>query len=158
MKKKEKKRKIKYQCFVAIFFLLVSFIVVGIAQIHKTVRNSKNMEISALERLDADDKKIAAVYAQLYSVEEERVAQIKENTGDWESVYQKLKAEYFSIGETVKYQMVEEGYSMEDLNKSESLARETGRRAIDLAKAKGKANEGKEWTDVIGANEGSVGN
>jgi hypothetical protein len=37
-----------------------------------------------------------------------------------------------------KYQMEQEGYSLDDLEQAEKLSVKTGRKAIELAKAKGK--------------------
>ena len=48
-----------------------------------------------------------------------------------------------------KYQMAKEGYRLEDLEEAEKLSVQTGRKAMDLAKAKGKASEDKKWSEVV---------
>lgn len=110
--------------------------------------------VSAMEQLSVDDQKIAALYAGMYEVSGEEVARMRLDGGDWDSVYTKLEEAYFSISETEKYQMAEEGYLLEDLYEAEIMARKTGKRAMELALAKGKADEKKSWTDVLGEDAG----
>ena len=45
--------------------------------------------------------------------------------------------------------MAKEGYRLEDLEEAEKLSVQTGRKAMDLAKAKGKASEDKKWSEVV---------
>lgn len=54
-----------------------------------------------------------------------------------------------TIPENTKYQMAEEGYSLDDLEQAEKLSVQTGRKAIELARAKGKASENKSWSEVV---------
>ena len=56
---------------------------------------------------------------------------------------------FFTIPENTKYQMAKEGYCLEDLEEAEKLSVQTGRKAMDLAKAKGKASEDKKWSEVV---------
>lgn len=117
--------------------------------IFRQEEKSEPKQKTAWEQLDTDDKKIAGIYAELYDVPEERVANLKLDMEDWEAVNRKLDTEYFTIGETEKYQMSEDGYSLEDLYEAETLARKTGKRALDLAKLKGKSVENKKWSEVL---------
>lgn len=112
------------------------------------------VDAGAMEQLSADDRKIVALYAEMYGFSEEEVAGMRLEGGDWDSVYTKLEEAYFSISETEKYRMAEEGYLLEDLYEAEIMARKTGKRAMDLALAKGKADEEKSWTDVLGEDAG----
>lgn len=132
-----------------LLILLVIGILWGLSSKKNIPNTAKKEQPTALQQLNADEKKIVSVYAQLYDVSEEKVAKLKLDTGDWEQVNAKLDTEYFTIGESKKYQMVQEGYDLEDLNMAEKLARKTGKRALDLAKAKGKAEEKKKWTIVL---------
>ena len=40
-------------------------------------------------------------------------------------------------------------YAKKDLEEAEKLSVQTGRKAMDLAKAKGKASEDKKWSEVV---------
>lgn len=116
---------------------------------HDGNKSAKDVQKSAWEQLSADDRKIASLYAEMYEVSKESVADMKQESDDWNEVYTRLETAYFTIGETEKYQMAEDGYLLDDLYEAEVLARKTGKRAIDLAKAKGKSSEGKKWSDVL---------
>lgn len=103
----------------------------------------------AMDQLSADDRTIAETYAALYGESAEQVAAMRLEEESWDQVYARLEEAYFSIGETKKYQMVEDGYLLEDLKDAETLARQTGKKALDLALAKGKSNDSKEWSDIL---------
>ena len=137
----------------AVFFviLILSIFIIGLVVgiIFRQKEKSEPKQKTAWEQLNADDQKIAGIYAELYDVSEERVANLKLDMEDWEEVNSKLDTEYFTIGETEKYQMSEDGYSLEDLHEAETLARKTGKRALDLAKLKGKSAEKKKWSEVL---------
>lgn len=45
--------------------------------------------------------------------------------------------------------MEQEGYSLDDLEQAEKLSVKTGRKAIELAKEKGKISENRQWSDVV---------
>lgn len=45
--------------------------------------------------------------------------------------------------------MEQEGYSLDDLEQAEKLSVKTGRKAIELAKEKGKTSENRQWFDVV---------
>ncbi len=109
--------------------------------------------VTAMEQLSEEDRELSSVYARLYEVSEEDVAKLKLEIKDWERVNERLDSEYFTISENEKAQMAEDGYALEDLYQAEKLARKTGKRAIDLAKAKGKNSEGKAWSEVVAEEE-----
>ena len=68
---------------------------------------------------------------------------------DWEQTGRKLEQDFFTIPENTKYQMEQEGYSLDDLEQAEKLSVKTGRKAIELAKEKGKTSENRQWSDVV---------
>lgn len=99
--------------------------------------------------LSQADRETADLYAQLYETEREEVAKIQIETKDWEQTGRELEQAFFTIPENTKYQMTEEGYSLDDLEQAEKLSVQTGRKAIELARAKGKASENKSWSEVV---------
>ena len=42
-----------------------------------------------------------------------------------------------------------EGYRLEDLEKAEKLSVQTGKKAMELIRAKGKASDNRKWSDVV---------
>ena len=90
------------------------------------------------QSLSATDRETADLYAELYETDREQVAKIQAETKDWEQTGRKLEQDFFTIPENTKYQMEQEGYSLDDLEQAEKLSVKTGRKAIELAKAKGK--------------------
>lgn len=144
----------KYGMVAFMAVLSVMIIMAGILHNHdrkekKNVQETVEIPVSAMEQLSKDEQTIAVMYAEMYGVSKDEVAEMKLENGAWDNVYTKLEEAYFTIGETDKYQMAEEGYLLEDLYEAEVLARKTGRKAIELAKAKGKADEKKSWQEVF---------
>ena len=45
--------------------------------------------------------------------------------------------------------MQKEGYRLEDLEKAEKLSVQTGKKAMELIRAKGKASDNRKWSDVV---------
>ena len=45
--------------------------------------------------------------------------------------------------------MEKDGYSLEDLQEAEKLSVKTGRKAIELAEAKGKISDKRKWSEVV---------
>ena len=86
------------------------------------------------------------MYEELYETDGEQVAKIQAETNDWEQTGRKLEQDFFTIPENTKYQMEQEGYSLDDLEQAEKLSVKTGRKAIELAKAKGKTSENRKWS------------
>lgn len=103
----------------------------------------------AYQSLSASDRETADLYAELYETEREEVAKLQGKTKDWEKTGKELEQAFFTIPENKKYQMEKEGYALEDLQEAERLSAKTGRKAMELAKAKGKASENKSWSEVV---------
>ena len=101
------------------------------------------------QSLSKPDRETADLYAQLYETDREEVAKIQIETKDWEQTGRELEQAFFTIPENTKYQMAKEGYSLDDLEQAEKLSVQTGRKAIELARAKGKASENKSWSEVV---------
>lgn len=101
------------------------------------------------QSLSAPDRETADLYAELYETEREEVAKLQSKTKDWEKTGKELEQTFFTIPENKKYQMEKEGYALEDLQEAERLSAKTGRKAMELAKAKGKALENKSWSEVV---------
>ena len=101
------------------------------------------------QSLSATDRETADLYAELYETDREQVAKIQAETKDWEQTGRKLEQDFFTIPENTKYQMEQEGYSLDDLEQAEKLSVKTGRKAIELAKEKGKTSENRQWSDVV---------
>lgn len=103
---------------------------------------------AAYRSLGEPDRQTAAIYAELYETSPEEVAAVYVQTNDWEKTGQALEKQFFTIPENTKYQMEEDGYSLEDMEEAEQLSARTGIRASELIQAKGKASEGKSWEEV----------
>lgn len=99
--------------------------------------------------LSDSDREIADLYAELYEIPKEDVAEKQIKTKDWDKTAEELEKDFFTIPENKKYQMEKEGYSLEDLQEAERLSAKTGRKAIDLAEAKGKVSDNREWSEVV---------
>lgn len=99
--------------------------------------------------LSDSDREIADLYAELYEIPKEDVAEKQVKTKDWDKTAEELEKDFFTISENKKYQMEKEGYSIEDLQEAERLSAKTGRKAIDLAEAKGKISDNREWSEVV---------
>jgi hypothetical protein len=77
------------------------------------------------------------------------VAERQVKTKDWEKTAEELEKAFFNIPENEKYQMEKDGYSLEDLQEAERLSVKTGRKAIELAKAKGTVSDNRKWSEVV---------
>ena len=77
------------------------------------------------------------------------MAEQQVKTKDWEKTAKELEKAFFTIPENKKYQMEKGGYSLEDLQEAEKLSVKTGRKAMDLAKAKGKVSDQRKWSEVV---------
>lgn len=133
---------------IIIVMVVTSAILIGL-QRNSDNKKSEEVKKSAYQELDESDKETADLYATLYEMSVEEVAEIQVKTKDWEQTGKELEKAFFTIDENIKYQMIKEGYRIEDLEEAERLSEKTGKKAIDLAKAKGKANENKKWSDVV---------
>lgn len=99
--------------------------------------------------LSPSDQETADLYAELYEMSRENVAEQQVKTKDWEKTAKELEKAFFTIPENEKYQMEKDGYSLEDLQEAERLSAKTGRKAMELAKAKGKASDNRKWSEVV---------
>ena len=77
------------------------------------------------------------------------MAERQVKTKDWEKTAEELEKAFFNIPENEKYQMEKDGYSLEDLQEAERLSVKTGRKAIELAKAKGTVSDNRKWSEVV---------
>ena len=99
--------------------------------------------------LSATDRETADLYAELYEMSREDIAKQQMKTKDWEKTAEELEKAFFTIPENEKYQMEKDGYSLEDLQEAEKLSVKTGRKAMELAKAKGKVSDNRKWSDIV---------
>ena len=116
---------------------------------HQNQRKPDEKKEEVYQSLSATDRETADLYAELYETDREQVAKIQAETNDWEQTGRKLEQDFFTIPENTKYQMEQEGYSLDDLEQAEKLSVKTGRKAIELAKEKGKTSENRQWSDVV---------
>lgn len=137
---------------IAAAVVLVMCLLAGTSIIIRNHQNQKKLEEKKEEvyqSLSATDRETADLYAELYETDREQVAKIQAETKDWEKTGRKLEQDFFTIPENTKYQMEQEGYSLDDLEQAEKLSVKTGRKAIELAKEKGKTSENRQWFDVV---------
>ena len=99
--------------------------------------------------LSAADRETADLYAELYEMSREAVAEQQVKTKDWDKTAKELEKAFFTIPENEKHQMEKDGYSLEDLQEAEKLSVKTGRKAVELAKAKGKVSDQRKWSEVV---------
>jgi hypothetical protein len=147
-----KKKKI---CVIGILIVLL-FAITGI--LFSVLRNSnqskkkqsveKQKEENYLSFCDSD-RETADLYAEFYEMSREDVAERQGKTKDWEKTAEELEKAFFTIPENEKYQMEKDGYSLEDLQEAERLSVKTGRKAIELAKAKGTVSDNRKWSEVV---------
>ena len=116
---------------------------------HQNQKKPEEKKEKVYQSLSATDRETADLYEELYETDGEQVAKIQAETKDWEQTGRKLEQDFFTIPENTKYQMEQEGYSLDDLEQAEKLSVKTGRKAIELAKAKGKTSENRQWSDVV---------
>ena len=116
---------------------------------HQNQKKLEEKKEEVYQSLSATDRETADLYAELYETDREEVAKIQAETKDWEKTGRKLEQDFFTIPENTKYQMEQEGYSLDDLEQAEKLSVKTGRKAIELAKEKGKTSENRQWFDVV---------
>lgn len=137
---------------IAAAVVLVMCLLAGTSIIIRNHQDQKKLEEKKEEvyqSLSATDRETADLYAELYETDREEVAKIQAETKDWEKTGRKLEQDFFTIPENTKYQMEQEGYSLDDLEQAEKLSVKTGRKAIELAKEKGKTSENRQWFDVV---------
>ena len=160
MKQKQCGKKI---IFVAAAVILCVF--AGLFLLQRKEPSTKGQGDKLYRSLSKDDRQVADVYATLYETDKEEVARIQKKTKDWEKTNKQLEKElsiplFERIGHTVTLtnegekllplaQMQKEGYRLEDLEKAEKLSVQTGKKAMELIRAKGKASDNRKWSDVV---------
>ncbi len=152
------KKLIKAKKKVYVIGILIIFLFAVAGTVFFLIRNEnqgtkeQNVERQKEENylsLNASDRETADLYAELYEMSREEVAEQQMKTKDWEKTAKKLEKVFFMIPENEKYQMEKEGYSLEDLQEAERLSVKTGRKAMELAKAKGKISDKRKWSEVV---------
>lgn len=152
------KKLIKSKKKVCVIGILIIFLFAVAGMMFFVIRNEnqskkkQNVEKQREENylsLSASDQETADLYAELYEMSREDVAEQQMKTKDWEKTAKELEMAFFTIPENEKYQMEKDGYSLEDLQEAEKLSVKTGRKAIELAKAKGKISDKRKWLEVV---------
>lgn len=145
----------KNVCVVGIVFVLL-LTITGTVFYVLWNNNQSKIKQSAEEQkeenylsLSASDRETADLYAELYEMSREDVAEQQVKTKDWEKTAKELEKAFFTIPENEKYQMEKDGYALEDLQEAERLSVKTGRKAMELAKAKGKVSDKRKWSEVV---------
>ncbi len=152
MKKLKDKRVKSKSIVVPVIGIIAILLAVGIVlliQRDDGERQTAEKKEEAYQSLSAPDRETADLYAEFYETEREEVARLQGKTKDWEKTGKELEQAFFTIPENKKYQMEKEGYALADLQEAERLSVKTGRKAMELAKAKGKASESKNWSEVV---------
>lgn len=135
-----------------IFLFAVAGTVIFVTRNNNQSKREQRVEKQREENylsLSASDQETADLYAELYEMSREDVAEQQVKTKDWEKTAKELEKEFFTISENEKYQMEKDGYSLEDLQEAEKLSVKTGRKAMELAKAKGKVSDKRKWSEVV---------
>lgn len=145
---KELISKNKKVCITGILVVLLLIIAGTVSGVLRTTDQTPEEEEN-YRSLSASDRETADLYAELYEISREDVAEKQVKTKDWEKTAKELEQAFFTIPENKKYQMEKDGYSLKDLQEAERLSARTGRKAVELAKAKGKASDHRKWSDVV---------
>ena len=127
MKQKQYGKKI---IFVAAAVILCVF--AGLFLLQRKEPSTKGRGDKIYRSLSKDDRQVADVYATLYETDKEEVARIQKKTNDWEKTNKQLEKD-----------------RLEDLEKAEKLSVQTGKKAMELIRAKGKASDNRKWSDVV---------
>ena len=152
MNLKKTKKKVYLIGVLIIFFFAVAGTVFFVLQTKRQDENKSNAVKQSEENyrsLSASDQETADLYAELYEISREDVAEQQVKMKDWEKTAKELEKAFFTIPENKKYQMEKDGYSLEDLQEAEKLSVKTGRKAMELAKAKGKVSDQRKWSEVV---------
>lgn len=147
---------IKKKVFVISILTVLMFIVAGTGFFvlrnrnqNKQGQNTEKRNEENYRSLSAADQEIADLYAELYEMSREEIAEQQVKTKNWEKTAKELEKVFFTIPENKKYQMEKDGYALEDLQEAERLSAKTGRKAIELAKAKGRVSDKRKWSDIV---------
>ena len=146
------KKKVYLMSILIIFLFAGAGTVFFVMRNHNQNKTEQNVEKQKEENylsLGVSDRETADLYAELYEMSREDVAERQIKTKDWEKTAKELEKAFFMIPENKKYQMEKDGYALEDLQEAERLSVKTGRKAIELAKAKGKVSDNRKWSDIV---------
>lgn len=152
MKLTDKRKKAYIMAASAIFLFVIAgtvFLLLRNSSGSRNKQSEKQKKEEMYFSLSASDRETADLYAKLYELSREEVAEKQVRTKDWKKTAKELEKEFFTIPENKKYQMGKEGYALEDLEKAEELSAKTGRKAMELAKAKGKSSDNRKWSDIV---------
>lgn len=146
----------KHKVILAGILMVLLFVIAGtvffVMRNHNQNKKEQNVEKQKEENylsLSVSDRETADLYAELYEMSREDVAERQIKTKDWEKTAKELEKAFFTIPENEKYQMEKDGYALEDLQEAEKLSVKTGRKAIELAKDKGKISDKRKWSEVV---------
>ncbi len=147
----------KHKVILAGILMVLLFAIAGTVFFVMRNHNQNKKEQKKVEKqkeenylsLSASDRETADLYAELYEMSREAVAEQRVKMKDWEKTAKELEKAFFTIPENEKYQMEKDGYSLEDLQEAEKLSVKTGRKAIELAEAKGKISDKRKWSEVV---------
>ena len=147
-----KKHKVILSGILMVLLFAIAGTVFFMMRNHNQNKKEQNVEKQKEENylsLSASDRETADLYAELYEMSREDVAERQVKTKDWDKTAKELEKAFFTIPENEKYQMEKDGYSLEDLQEAEKLSVKTGRKAIELAEAKGKISDKRKWSEVV---------
>ena len=145
----------KKNCRIGILVVLLLAVAGTVFLVLQTNRQDQNKSNAVKQNeenyrsLSAADRETADLYAELYEMSREDVAERQIKTKDWEKTAKELEKAFFTIPENEKYQMEKDGYSLEDLQEAEKLSVKAGRKAMELAEAKGKISDKRKWSEVV---------
>lgn len=146
----------KHKVILAGILMVLLFAIAGtvffVMRNHNQSKKEQNVEKQKEENylsLSASDRETADLFAELYEMSREDVAERQIKTKDWEKTAKELEKAFFTIPENEKYQMEKDGYALEDLQEAERLSVKTGKKAMELVKAKGKVSDNRKWSDVV---------
>lgn len=146
------KKKVYLMSILIIFLFAGAGTVFFVMRNHNQNKTEQNVEKQKEENylsLGVSDRETADLYAELYEMSREAVAEQQVKTKDWDKTAKELEKAFFTIPENEKHQMEKDGYSLEDLQEAEKLSVKTGRKAVELAKAKGKVSDQRKWSEVV---------
>lgn len=146
------KKKVYLMSILIIFLFAGAGTVFFVMRNHNQNKTEQNVEKQKEENylsLGVSDRETADLYAELYEMSREDVAERQIKTKDWEKTAKELEKAFFTIPENEKYQMEKDGYSLEDLQEAEKLSVKAGRKAMELAEAKGKISDKRKWSEVV---------
>lgn len=147
-----KKHKIIFAAILTVLLFAAAGTVISVPRMNHPDQNKQDMGEGKEENylsLGASDREITDLYAELYEMSREDVAAQRAKAKDWDETAGELGKMFFTIPENEKYRMAKDGYALEDLQEAERLSAKTGRKAMELAEAKGRASDNRKWSDIV---------